>query len=92
MKFFLKSEWTLEEGCYVTTKQYHCPNCHYVRKIREKNGETEVLEGDKSFILFPFTSLTKEDGSHAELVACPRCQTVQFVDRLDEEEEFDLLN
>lgn len=59
MKFFLKSEWTLEEGCYVTTKQYHCPNCHYVRKIREKNGETEVLE---------------------------------FVDRLDEEEEFDLLN
>ena len=89
MKFYSESVWTPKDGEYVTIKTYYCPNCNYRRKIKEKGNQLTVLEGDKEFVLFPFSSLTKTDGSHVELVACPECQTVQYVDRVDNENEVD---
>lgn len=91
MKFYSNTVWKIDEGGYVTEKTYYCPNCHYKRRIREGNGEVEVLEGDKEFMLFPFSSLTKTDGTHAELAACPCCQTLQYVDKVEDERETDYI-
>lgn len=89
MKFYSESIWTPETDGFVMTKTYFCPSCGYKRKILDKGSTMEEIEGDKEFILFPFFSLVKANGEHAELAACPKCQTIQYVERVSGPDEIE---
>lgn len=84
MNFYRESVKSEGTGRYITTKIYKCPVCGYVYKTTETHGEITVLNGDKKIIIFPFSSFTREDGLHAELCACPHCQTIQYINKVEE--------
>ena len=79
MKFLKK---TIEEA---TIKIYTCPVCNYTVEVVCEGGSEVKTVGDDDFILFPFTSLAALDRTTKELCACPKCNTIQYVDRVEEE-------
>ena len=72
----------------ATIKVYACPVCNYKVKTIVENGEEKKVVGDKDFVLFPFTSLAALDRTTKELCACPMCNTIQYVDRVENEPLF----
>lgn len=87
MKFYSESKWLPGAGG-TSRKTYMCTSCFYRRIVADTGlDDVEVIEGDQEFIIFPYSSLTKIDGTHAELCACPKCGTVQIIERADDERE-----
>lgn len=90
MKFYSENTWLPENGAH-SKKTYMCTSCFYKRVIIDGSSGVEVLEGDKEFIIFPFASFTKLDGTHVELCACPKCGTIQIIERTDEPKDVEHL-
>lgn len=91
MKFFKEIYFNNFEGKFVTTKIYYCPCCHYKRHIEEIGGKTKEIEGDAPFITFPLSSLISNTGDKLELCACPNCQTLQYIEIVNDETETDYI-
>lgn len=81
MKFLKK---TLKSA---TIKIYKCPVCGYKVETITQGGTEEKVIGDKDFILFPFISLAALDRTTKELCACPKCNTVQYIEYIEKIED-----
>ena len=59
--------------------------CNYKVETITENGVEKKIDGDKDFILFPFLSLASLDRTTKELCACPVCNTVQYIEYVQED-------
>ena len=61
-------------------KTYTCPICGYVVEESMIDGTTTKITGDVDFIIFPFKTMVTLDGLSKELCACPKCNSIQYVE------------